>query len=69
MELLPFPNPPGHSGSPMLNTTSHKSLQSSLFSDARRASLYPSMIDEPILEEDNEEDTEITEGAHISVHM
>lgn len=67
MELLPFPNPTGHSCSPMLNTTGHKSPQPSLFSGARRASLYPLMIDEPILEEDNEEDTEITEGKYTYV--
>ena len=66
MELLPFPNPPGHSDSPLLNMASHKSPQSSLFHGARRASLYPSMINEPIVEEDNEDDTEITEGACLS---
>ena len=61
MELLPFPNPPGHSDSPMLNMAP----QSSLFHGARRASLYPSMIEEPIIEE-NEDDTEIAEGGCLS---
>lgn len=68
MELLPFLNPPGHSDGPLLNMASHTSPQSSLFHGARRASLYPSMINEPILEEDNEDDTEGTEGACLSIY-
>ena len=67
MELLPFLNPSGHSDGPLLNMASHKSPQSSLFHSARRASLYPSVINEPILEEDNKDDTEVTEGACLSI--
>ena len=61
MELLPFPD---HSKNPTLSKGSYKSPQLPHFSGARRVSLYPSVIDEPILEEDDEEDTEIPEGTY-----
>jgi hypothetical protein len=47
-----------------LNTAGHKSP---VFRGTSRASLYPSMIDEAIIEEENEEDIKITEGACISI--
>lgn len=46
-----------------LNTAGHKSP---VFRGTRRAPLYPSMIDEAIIGE-NEDGTEITEGAYISI--
>ena len=60
---MSFPGSSSHSESPILDMAIHKPSQ---LSGARRVSLYSSTVDEPIMEEDDEKETEMAEGAYSS---